>query len=48
LSACSSLARSSTNIPSRQLPSVITFGVSMITTTLSPATSVPSIFPSRT
>ena len=37
LSACSSLARSSMNIPSRQLPSVITFGVSMITTAFSPA-----------
>ena len=36
------------NIPSRQFPSVITFGVSMITTALSPATSEPSISPSRT
>jgi hypothetical protein len=36
------------NIPSRQFPSVITFGVSMITTALSPATSVPSTSPSRT
>jgi hypothetical protein len=36
------------NIPSRQFPSVITFGVSMITTTLAPATSMPSICPSRT
>jgi hypothetical protein len=34
------------NIPSRQLPSVITFGVSMITTTFRPAMSVPSISPS--
>ena len=47
LSACSSLARSSTNIPSRQFPSVMTLGVSMIATTLRPPTSVPSISPSR-
>jgi hypothetical protein len=47
LSACSSLAWSSTNTPSFQLPSVITFGVSAIAATLRPATSVPSISPSR-
>jgi hypothetical protein len=47
LSACSSDACSSMNIPSRQLPSVMTFGVSMITTTFRPETSVPSISPSR-
>ena len=47
LSNCSSLAWSSTNIPSRQLPSVMTFGVSMIVTTLRPRTSVPSTSPSR-
>src|SRR3954469_8969118 len=38
LSACSSLACSSMNIPTRQFPSVITFGVSMITTAFRPAT----------
>jgi hypothetical protein len=43
---CSSEARSSTNTPSFQFPSVITLGVSAIATTLSPDTSVPSISPS--
>jgi hypothetical protein len=43
LSNCSSDAWSSTNSPSRQLPSVITFGVSMMATTRRPWTSVPSI-----
>jgi hypothetical protein len=40
---CSSEARSSMNMPRRQLPSVMTFGVSAITATLSPLTSAPSI-----
>ena len=35
------------NTPSRQLPSVMTFGVSAITATLSPPMSVPSTSPSR-
>jgi hypothetical protein len=35
------------NIPSRQFPSVMTFGVSAIAATLSPPMSVPSISPSR-
>ena len=34
-------------MPMRQLPSVMTFGVSAIAATLSPPTSVPSISPSR-
>jgi hypothetical protein len=46
-SICSSDARSSTNNPSRQFPSVITFGVSAIAATFRPPTSVPSIAPSR-
>ena len=41
------VARSSTNTPSRQFPSVMTFGVSAIAATLRPPTSVPSISPSR-
>jgi hypothetical protein len=41
------VAWSSTNIPSRQLPSVMTFGVSMLVTTRRPRTSVPSTSPSR-
>jgi hypothetical protein len=45
LSACSSLARSSTNMPRRQLPSVMTFGVSAITASFKPLTSEPSISP---
>ena len=36
-SICSSVASSSTNMPRRQLPSVMTFGVSAITATLQPA-----------
>ena len=47
-STCSSVAPSSTNMPRRQLPSVMTFGVSAITATLRPLTSVPSISPSLT
>ena len=43
LSSCSSVARSSTNTPSRQFPSVMTFGVSAMAATLSPPMSVPSI-----
>ena len=35
------------NTASRQLPSVMTFGVSAITATLSPPMSVPSTSPSR-
>lgn len=46
LSTCSSVARSSMNTPTRQLPSVMTFGVSAITATASPLTSAPSISPS--
>ena len=45
-SICSSLAFSSTNMPSFQLPSVITLGVSAIAATFRPPTSVPSISPS--
>ena len=41
-SACSSEAASSMNTPRRQLPSVMTFGVSAIAATVSPLTSVPS------
>ncbi len=44
--SCSSVASSSTYSPSRQFPSVMTFGVSATTTTLRPATSVPSTWPS--
>jgi hypothetical protein len=47
-SNCSSDARSSMNRPRRQLPSVMTFGVSAIAATLRPLTSVPSITPSVT
>ena len=36
------------NTPSRQLPSVMTLGVSAIAATLRPAISVPSTWPSRT
>ena len=43
---CSSVACSSTNMPRRQLPSVMTLGVSAMATTLRPLTSVPSISPS--
>ena len=46
-SNCSSVARSSTNTPRRQFPSVITFGVSAIIATLRPPMSVPSTSPSR-
>ena len=46
-SNCASVAPSSTNTPTRQLPSVITFGVSAISATLHPAMSVPSTAPSR-
>ena len=35
------------NTPTRQLPSVITFGVSAMSTTLRPAMSVSSTDPSR-
>ena len=35
------------NTPSRQFPSVITFGVSAISATFVPPMSVPSISPSR-
>ena len=45
LSACSSVASSSMNTPSRQLPSVMTFGVSAITATVRPPMAVPSTSP---
>ena len=45
-SSCSSVARSSTNMPRRQLPSVMSFGVSATTATATPLTLVPSISPS--
>jgi hypothetical protein len=48
LSNCSSDASSSTNTPTRQLPSVITFGVSAMSTTFRPAMSAPSTEPSWT
>ena len=48
LSACSSEAAASRNTPRRQFPSVMTWGVSTTTTTLSPLTSVPSTSPSLT
>ena len=41
-----SVAWSSTNMPSFQLPSVMTFGVSAMPTTRRPPTSVPSTCPS--
>jgi hypothetical protein len=43
LSNWSSSAWASMNTPSRQFPSVMTFGVSAIAATLSPPISVPSI-----
>src|SRR5262249_855265 len=45
LSACSSDAAASMNTPSRQLPSVMTFGVSATAATVRPLTSVPSTSP---
>src|ERR1700736_72338 len=48
LSACSSEAAASMITPRRQLPSVITFGVSTTAATVRPLTSVPSTSPSRT
>ena len=44
-SACSSDAASSMTTPSRQLPSLITFGVSVTAATVRPLTSVPSTSP---
>jgi hypothetical protein len=46
--ACVSSAAASMNTPSRQFPSVMTFGVSAIAATLSPPTSVPSTSPRMT
>ena len=48
LSNCSSDALSSMNTPRRQLPSVMTFGVSAIIATVRPLMSVPSTSPLRT
>ncbi len=45
-SACSSEAAASMNTPRRQLPSLITFGVSATAATVRPLTSVPSTSPS--
>src|SRR5262249_36117277 len=47
-SACWSEAAASMNTPRRQLPSLITFGVSARAATVSPPTSVPSTSPLST
>jgi hypothetical protein len=47
LSNCASDASSLMNTPTRQFPSVITFGVSMMIAALHPARSVSSTAPSR-